>query len=223
MISHPIPGASSVLTSFHVREKLLGHRCAIIWMTGLSGAGKSTLAEGLQRRLLDRRVLATIIDGDALRKGLSKGLGFSAQDRRENIRRASEVALQLAQAGAVVIVALISPFRDDRALAAQRAKEEGVGFAEVFVNAPLAECERRDPKHLYRRARSGRLPSFTGIDSPYEPPLAPALEVRTDLQSIEASLRDLVRLSEWLTSSTPAKSPNTGEAARVENQASRTT
>ncbi len=177
------------------RASLLGHRGAVIWLTGLSGAGKSTLSTGLEQRLFRAGVLPVILDGDVLRAGLCKGLGFSDADRKENIRRAAEAALLLADAGAVVVTALISPFREDRQHVADQCKAHGIPFAEVFVNAPLAECERRDPKKLYERARAGQIPKFTGIDSPYEAPLAPALELRTDLEPISASLEKLTQLA----------------------------
>lgn len=177
------------------RGALLGHRGAVVWLTGLSGAGKSTLANALEQRLLSLGVLAAVIDGDVLRTGLNRDLGFSADDRRENIRRAGEVALHLARAGVVVAAALISPFREDRLAIARRMHETGVPFGEVLINAPLAACELRDPKGLYRRARAGEIKQFTGIDSPYEPPLAPDLELRTDLESVEQSLEKLSRLA----------------------------
>ncbi len=177
------------------RTTLLGHRGAVIWLTGLSGAGKSTLSTALEQRLFRAGILPAIVDGDVLRAGLCKGLGFSDEDRKENIRRAAEAALLLADAGAVVITALISPFRADRQLVAELCGVRGVPFAEVFVNAPLAECERRDVKQLYARARAGQIPRFTGIDSPYEPPLAPALELRTDLEPVEQSLEKLFVLA----------------------------
>lgn len=177
------------------RAALLGHRGAVLWLTGLSGAGKSTLAAALERRLLEARVLAIVIDGDALRAGLCRDLGFSAEDRRENIRRAGELALQCAQAGLVVVVALISPFRADRAAAAARVRAHGVPFAEVFVDAPIAECERRDPKGLYRRARAGEIVSFTGIDAPYEVPESPALRLQTEREPVEHSLDALTALA----------------------------
>ncbi len=173
----------------------LEHRPGLVFLTGLSGAGKSTLASGLERRLKERGLLATIVDGDVLRAGLSSNLGFSDADRRENIRRATELALHLADVGAIVIVALISPFQADRVTAGTRAKAKGIPFAEVYVNAPLAVCERRDPKYLYKRARAGQIPNFTGIDSPYEPPVAPTLEIRTDLESVEQSLEKLTALT----------------------------
>jgi len=177
------------------RAALLGHRGAVIWMTGLSGSGKSTLAQALEKRLLNAGILCTVLDGDILRTGLSKNLGFTAEDRRENLRRAVELALHLAEAGVVVVAALISPFRADRAGAAERAREREVPFAEVFVNAPLSECERRDPKQLYRKARAGEIPLFTGIDSPYEAPLAPDLELRTDRETVDQSIERLADLT----------------------------
>jgi adenylyl-sulfate kinase len=176
------------------RAALLGHRGAIIWLTGFSGSGKSTLASRLEQQLFQAGVLPAVIDGDVLRTGLSAGLGFSPEDRKENVRRAGESALLLAETGVVVVVALISPFREDRDRIAQRARQRGVGFAEVFVNASLAECERRDPKSLYKKARAGLLPSFTGIDSPYEPPSAPAPELHTDRETLEQSTEKLTRL-----------------------------
>jgi adenylyl-sulfate kinase len=177
-------------------------------MTGLSGSGKSTLAQALEARLLRTGVLATILDGDVLRTGLSKNLGFTAEDRRENLRRATELAMHLADAGVVVIAALISPFRAERAAVAERARERGVPFAEVFINAPLAECERRDPKQLYQKARAGKIPLFTGIDSPYEAPTAPDLELRTDRESIEQSLEKLEAVATQL-----ARLPEQAEGA----------
>ena len=173
------------------RAALLGHRGAVIWMTGLSGAGKSTLAQALEKHLLKAGVLAAVLDGDILRTGISKNLGFTPEDRKENLRRATELAMHLADAGVVVVAALISPFRADRSAVAERARERGVAFAEVFVNAPLAECERRDPKQLYQKARAGKIPMFTGIDSPYEAPVSPDLELRTDHDSVEQSLEKL--------------------------------
>lgn len=168
---------------------------AIIWLTGLSGSGKSTLSAELIEQLRRLHIHAVVLDGDVLRTGLCSGLGFSAEDRKENIRRAAEAALLIAEAGVVVITALISPFRIDRELVATRCKDKGVPFAEVFVNAPLAECERRDPKQLYRRARAGQIPYFTGIDSPYEPPTSPALELCTDLRSVAQCVDELTKLT----------------------------
>jgi len=160
-----------------------GHAGAVIWFTGLSGAGKTTLARAVERQLWDRGHRTFLVDGDLLRADLCTDLGFSLSDRRENVRRAHVVARLMAQAGMLCLTALISPFRADR----QRAREAmppGT-FVEVFVNAPLAVCEQRDPKLLYQRARAGKLPDFTGISSPYEAPETPELEVRTDLLMVE--------------------------------------
>ena len=187
--------ADNLPVTTRARASLLGHRGAVIWLTGFSGSGKSTLSTALEQRLFRAGVLPVVLDGDVLRAGLCAGLGFSDTDRKENIRRAAEAALLLADSGAVVVTALISPFRADRQHVADRCKARGIPFAEVFVNAPLAECERRDPKQLYKRARAGEIPKFTGIDSPYEPPTAPALEVRTDLESVEQSLEKLTTLA----------------------------
>jgi adenylyl-sulfate kinase len=194
------------------RAALLGHRGVMIWLTGLSGAGKSTLATGLEEELFHAGVLPAVVDGDVLRTGLSHGLGFSDADRKENIRRAAEAALLLAEAGAVAITALISPFREDRQQIADRCRLRGIPFAEIYVNASLAACEARDPKGLYRKARAGLLPSFTGIDSPYEPPPAPALELHTDYESVAQSLEKLTALTLRL-----ARPPASGAGARGAN------
>lgn len=177
------------------RAGLLGHEAAIIWLTGLSGAGKTTLATALEAELLRARVLSVVLDGDLIRTGLSRDLGFSPADRRENMRRTGEAAALLAAAGAVAIVALISPFREERRQVAERARAGGIRFAEVYVNAALAECERRDPKALYRRAREGELRDLTGIDSPYETPLAPDLELRTDAETVGQSTEKLTHFA----------------------------
>jgi bifunctional enzyme CysN/CysC len=194
------------------RTALLGHRGAIVWLTGLSGAGKTTLATALEKELFRVGVLPAVLDGDMLRNGLSQNLGFSNEDRKENLRRAAELALHLADAGVVVIAALISPFRADRSAVAERARARGVPFAEVFVNASLAECERRDTKQLYKRAREGKIANFTGIDSPYEVPLSPDLELHTDRESPEESLEKLARLALDL-----ARPPGDGSGEAGEN------
>ncbi len=153
-----------------------GPRC--IWLTGLSGAGKSTIAQSLEQQLRARGLHTCLLDGDLLRLGLSRDLGFTQADRAENIRRTAEVAKLMRDAGLIVLVALISPLRLER----QRARElfaQGE-FCEVFVDTPLAECERRDPKGLYAKARRGELKNFTGIDSAYEAPLNPELHLQTD-------------------------------------------
>ena len=183
------------LTARMTRELLLGHRGAVLWMTGLPGAGKSTLARALEQELLLRGVLCAVVDGDELRSGLSQDLGYDPAGRRENIRRATEVSLYLAEAGLVAIVALISPLRVDRAMAAERIRKRNVPFAKIFVNAPMSVCERRDPKGLYRKARAGNITSFTGIDAPYDTPVVPDCEIRTDVESFPQCLERLTSFS----------------------------
>jgi len=178
-----------------VRPALLGHRGAVVWLTGLPGSGKTTLARALEQQLLAGGLKTVVLDGDDLRRGVSQGLGFLLADRRESIRRAAEVALSLAEAGAVVLVAHIAPLRESRMLAAERIRERGVPFAKVFVNAPIAVCEQRDPKGLYWKARAGQIVSFTGIDSPYDVPTAPDLEIRTDLEPLADSVGKITLLA----------------------------
>ncbi len=168
------------------------HRSGILWFTGLSGSGKSTLAVELERRLFAAGYQVYVLDGDNVRRGISADLGFSHQDRTENIRRIGEAAALFAAAGIVVITAFISPYRADRARA--RAIQPGL-FHEVYIKADLATCERRDPKGLYGKARRGEIPDFTGISAPYEPPEAPELVVETadnDIDSCVARLVDYV-------------------------------
>ncbi len=165
-----------------------GHRGAVIWFTGLSGAGKSTIAQALERELFNRAMHTYVLDGDNIRHGLNSNLGFSPEDREENIRRVSEVARLMADAGTVVITAFISPYRMDRRRAREIALEGNAEFIEVFVDAPLEVCEARDPKHLYRKARAGEIREFTGIDAPYEAPEDPEIVVHTDRQSVDESV-----------------------------------
>jgi bifunctional enzyme CysN/CysC len=171
------------------------HLGATLWMTGLSGSGKSSLAIELERRLIASGRPAYILDGDNLRHGLNADLGFSALDRQENIRRAAQVAALFADAGMVVIVAMISPFAADRAIAREIHEDQALEFHEIFVDTPLADCEQRDPKGLYVKARAGEIPDFTGISSPYEPPASPEIVVTPQDgpagDVAEAILRDL--------------------------------
>lgn len=179
--------------SFQPRKRRwaqMGQRPAIAWLTGLSGAGKSTIADAVDRRLTDAGRNSMVLDGDNLRQGLNRDLGFTAADRVENIRRAAETARLMAEAGLVVIVSLISPFRAERAAA--RAITGDIPFLEVFVDTPLTVCEARDPKGLYDRARAGKIPNFTGISAPYEVPEAPNLTLRTTESSIAASALPLI-------------------------------
>jgi adenylyl-sulfate kinase len=162
-----------------------GRSGLVLWFTGLSGAGKSTLARAVERQLWNRGYRTFLLDGDALRHDLCSDLGFDAADRHENVRRAAVVARLMSQAGLICLTALISPFRADR-LRARNGMPPGA-FVEVFVNAPLAVCEGRDTKSLYKRARSGELANFTGISSPYENPETPEIEVRTDVLTITES------------------------------------
>jgi bifunctional enzyme CysN/CysC len=150
---------------------------ATVWFTGLSGSGKSTVAVNVERLLLDRGHAAYLLDGDNLRHGLNGDLGFSKADRAENVRRAAEVARLFADAGVVALVPLISPYREGRARARAIHEAASLPFVEVYVNTPLDECERRDPKGLYAKARAGEITGFTGIDDPYEPPTSCELEL----------------------------------------------
>jgi bifunctional enzyme CysN/CysC len=183
-----VPVHHQVATS--ERDARAGHRGAIVWLTGLSGAGKSTLALALERRLFDLGWNVYTLDGDNVRTGLNADLGFSPEDRQENIRRVGEVAALFADAGMVCVTAFISPYRDERARA--RAAAGGRPFLEVWVRSPLEECERRDPKGLYRKARAGAIKGFTGIDSPYEPPEAADLVIDTQHFDVEKSTRLLL-------------------------------
>ena len=169
-----------------------GHQGAVVWLTGLSGSGKSTIAALLERELFNRGIQACRLDGDNLRYGLSANLGFSPEDRSENIRRAAEAGRILADAGLVVISSLISPYRADRARVREIMREGQARFFEIFVRCPLEVCESRDPKKLYARARAGEIPQFTGISAPYESPENPELTVRTDQQTPEESAASIL-------------------------------
>ncbi len=160
------------------RWSLLGVRGATIWFTGLSGSGMSTVATEVERVLLERRQPTYLLDGDNLRHGLNADLGFDEASRTENVRRVGEVARLFADAGAVALVPLVSPYRRGRDRARAVHEAAGLVFIEVFVDTPIAECERRDPKGLYKKARAGELKNFTGIDDPYEAPLRAELVVR---------------------------------------------
>lgn len=157
------------------RWAALGVRGAVVWFTGLSGSGKSTVAVEVEAQLVAAGQMAVMLDGDNLRHGLNADLGFSEDDRNENIRRVGEVALLFAEAGAVALVPVISPYRSSRNAVRHLVERNGLRFVEVFVDTPLDVCEQRDPKGLYAKARAGELRDFTGIDAPYEAPLSPEL------------------------------------------------
>lgn len=177
------------------RETICGHKGRTIWLTGLSGSGKSTIAVELEKKLWDLGVHAFILDGDNVRHGLNKDLGFSPSDRTENIRRIGEVAKLFTEAGMVAITAFISPYRSDRDQV--RAIMQPGDFMEVYVSCPLEVCEQRDPKGLYKKARAGQIPEFTGISAPYEPPLEPELVLESDQRTVDESVeRILAHLEE---------------------------
>jgi adenylylsulfate kinase len=165
------------------RERLLGQRGCVVWLTGLSGSGKSTIARALEQHLVDRGRLAYVLDGDNLRHGLNSDLGFAPADRAENIRRTGEVAALFADTGIITIAALISPYRADRYRVRQAAGEGR--FIEVFVDTPLELCEQRDPKGMYRKARANEIPDFTGISAPYETPEHAEVTVKAGERSVE--------------------------------------
>lgn len=171
------------------RESINGHRGACIWLTGLSGSGKSTLALNLERKLLDQGIHAYVLDGDNVRHGLNKDLGFSPQDRTENIRRIGEVAKLFVDAGLIVITAFISPYRADRDIVRSLMAPED--FLEVYVKCDLTICEQRDPKGLYQKARRGEIPEFTGISAPYEEPLRPEIVINTTQLDLNACVAQL--------------------------------
>jgi adenylyl-sulfate kinase len=181
------------------RNTILNQQSSVIWLTGLSGSGKSTIANDLAEKLHKNGNLAYILDGDNIRLGLNKDLGFSEEDRKENIRRISEVAKLMSDAGLIVITAFISPFIEER----QKAKEIiGDGFCEVYVEASLDVCEERDPKGIYKRVRAGEIKNFTGISSPYEAPLAPDLNINTSDLSVTESSNKIINFmveKSWIT------------------------
>lgn len=174
------------------REQRLKQKAKVIWMTGLSGSGKTTLAYLLERELLNQGKICFVLDGDNLRSGLNADLGFTESDRRENIRRAGEISKLFVDAGIILITSFISPFRADRNKI--RSLFQAGEFFEVYINSPLEICEQRDPKGLYKKARAGEISAFTGIDSPYESPDSPELELKTNLLSEEECILELLKV-----------------------------
>ncbi|MFC3884148.1 adenylyl-sulfate kinase [Bacillus songklensis] len=172
------------------RQALNKHKSMMIWFTGLSGSGKSTLADALERVLYTEGVRTYLLDGDNLRHGVNQNLGFSPEDRKENIRRTAEVGKLFVDAGVVVLAAVISPFEADRK-AARNIFEEGE-FIEVYVKCPLEECELRDPKGLYKKARAGEIQNFTGVTQPYEEPKNPEIVLDTSVLSVDEALKKLL-------------------------------
>jgi adenylylsulfate kinase len=198
--SSPISNHSTVVSDnvvwhdHHVskaeRAALKAQKPCVLWFTGLSGSGKSTIANAVETQLLALKKHTYLLDGDNIRHGLNSGLGFSNEDRIENIRRIGEVAKLFVDSGSIVLTAFISPFQEDRDRV--RALVEAGEFIEVFVDTPLDVCEQRDPKGLYKKARAGEIPNFTGIDSPYEAPSDPEVHIRNDNISIEDAAMQVV-------------------------------
>lgn len=172
------------------RHQLNGHKSCVLWFTGLSGSGKSTLANSVDHALFLQGFRSYVLDGDNIRHGLNRDLHFGVEDRKENIRRIGEVAKLFVDSGQIVSTAFISPFREDRNLVRNMFKENE--FVEVFLQCPIHVCEDRDPKGLYKKARKGEIPEFTGISSPYEPPKLPEIIIETDKLTIEESVRKIM-------------------------------
>jgi len=172
------------------RRRLNRHGSCVLWFTGLSGSGKSTLATEVEKELFQRGIRTYVLDGDNIRHGLNRDLGFGKEDRKENIRRIGEVAKLFVDAGIVTLTAFISPYREDRDMV--RALFEPGEFIEIYVKCSLEECERRDPKGLYKKARRGEIRDFTGISAPYEEPVFPELVVETDRETVENSVQKIL-------------------------------
>jgi adenylylsulfate kinase len=173
------------------RRKQFGHHSFVLWFTGLSGSGKSTVANAAAKALFDQGLNPYVLDGDNIRHGLNKDLGFSEEDRTENIRRIGEVSKLFVDSGQIVITAFISPFIKDRELV--RELLEADEFIEVYIKCPVDECEKRDPKGLYEKARKGIIRDFTGIDSPYEEPVNPEIIVETNKYTVEESVDQILK------------------------------
>ncbi|MFX3632156.1 MAG: adenylyl-sulfate kinase [Candidatus Pristimantibacillus sp.] len=176
------------------RNNLNNHKSYILWFTGLSGAGKSSIAFELEKELYMKKIRCYVLDGDNIRHGLNKNLGFSPEDRMENIRRIGEVSKLMVDSGLVVLTAFISPYKEDRESVRKMFPESE--FIEIYVNCPIEECERRDSKGLYKKARAGEIVQFTGITAPYELPLNPEITLQTDVLNIEESVSKIMQYLE---------------------------
>ncbi|MBI6119751.1 adenylyl-sulfate kinase [Salegentibacter maritimus] len=174
------------------RNNLNNHASFVVWFTGLSGSGKSSLANRLEKLLYEQQIRSFVLDGDSLRKGVNKNLGFSAEDREENLRIAAEVAKILVASGSLVLASFIAPMQRNRDLIKEIIGEQN--YIEVFVNTSLEECERRDVKGLYKKARAGEIKNFTGIDAPYENPVNPDIEINTEKESLEEATHRIFKL-----------------------------
>jgi adenylylsulfate kinase len=177
------------MISREFRENKLGQRSKVIWLTGLSGSGKSTIGLALEKRLFQENFIAQLLDGDNIRSGINKNLGFSEEDRKENIRRIAEIAKLYLSSGIITINSFISPTAETRNLAKEIVGESD--FLEIYINAPMSTCESRDVKGLYKKARAGEIQGFTGVNQAYEEPENPALELRTDLLSVDEAVEIL--------------------------------
>lgn len=178
------------IISGDLREKLKEHRAMVVWFTGLSGSGKSTIANLVEKELYANKVHTYALDGDNIRGGLNNNLGFTPEDRRENLRRIAEVSKLFVESGTVVIAAFIAPLQKDRDLLKDIIGEEN--FVEIFINTSLEECERRDVKGLYKKARAGEIQNFTGISAPYESPVNPDIIISTENETIEESVNKII-------------------------------
>ncbi len=174
------------------RGKLLGQKGVTLWFTGLSASGKSTVAVALEKALLEKGKLSYRLDGDNIRLGINQNLGFSAEDRKENIRRVGEVSKLFVDAGVIALSSFISPYKEDRDEVRKLHEEAGMAFLEVFVDCSLEEAERRDPKGLYKKARAGEIKNFTGIDDPYQAPERPEIHLKADELSVEQEVQQIL-------------------------------
>ena len=180
----------SYQVSVHDRRKSNGHNSFLIWFTGLSGSGKSTIANAVEQELFKQGIKTYTMDGDNIRKGINNDLSFSPEDRTENIRRIAETAYLMIDAGLVVLAAFVSPYKKDRDNIKNIVKD--VNFVEIYINTSIEECERRDVKGLYKKARAGEINNMTGISSPYEAPTSPDIEIKTENESINDAVKKII-------------------------------